>query len=62
MTNVQDAMMIVLRVIKNKDMSTHTMFQMMDANKKGRINRSDFIGGLTRFNIKLPADKETGVV
>jgi len=52
---------------------------MMDASKKGRINRSDFIGCLTRcgihvinpkphtpklnvsrFNIKLPADKETG--
>ena len=26
---------------------------------KSRINRSEFIGGLTRFNIKLPADKES---
>ena len=49
-TNVQDAMAIVLRVIKNKDMSTHTLFNMMDASKKGRINRSDFVGCLTRFD------------
>ncbi len=33
-TNVQDAMAIVLRVIKNKDMSTHTLFSMMDTSKK----------------------------
>ena len=33
-TNVQDAMTIVLRVIKNKDMSTHTLFNMMDNSKK----------------------------
>ncbi len=26
---------------------------------QGRINRSEFIAGLIRFNIKLPADKET---
>ncbi len=26
---------------------------------QGKINRSEFIGGLTRFNIKLPADKES---
>ncbi len=32
--NVQDAMAIVLRVIKNKDMSTHTLFSMMDTSKK----------------------------
>jgi hypothetical protein len=33
-TNVQDAMAIVLRVIKSKDMSTHTLFNMMDTSKK----------------------------
>jgi hypothetical protein len=33
-TNVQDAMVIVLRVIKNRDMSTHTLFNMMDTSKK----------------------------
>ncbi len=75
-TNVQDAMVIVLRVIKNRDMSTHTLFNMMDTSKKvalllaacvvpaaltaaqGSINRSEFVSGLTKFNIKLPADKE----
>ena len=75
-TNVQDAMAVVLRVIKNRDMSTHTLFNMMDISKKvrglhaataqaaltaaqARINRSEFIGGLIRFNIKLPAEKES---
>jgi 3-dehydroquinate dehydratase len=33
-TNVHAAMTIVLRVIKNRDMSTHTLFNMMDASKK----------------------------
>ncbi len=35
-TNVQDAMAVVLRVIKNRDMSTHTLFNMMDISKKVR--------------------------
>jgi hypothetical protein len=33
-TNVHAAMTIVLRVIKNRDMSTHTLFSMMDSSKK----------------------------
>jgi len=39
-TNVQDAMALVLRVIKNKDMSTHTLFSMMDTSKKVCCTRS----------------------
>jgi hypothetical protein len=31
---VQDAIALVLRVIKHKDMSTHTLFSMMDTSKK----------------------------
>ena len=51
-TNVQAAMTVVLRVIKNRDMSTHTLFNMMDSSKKVLLCAASVVSSLMAFYLR----------